>query len=64
MQPSHALQVVAVALAKFIAHLVNQQVAHEILALQMLTLLLEKPTDDSVEVSAAGAQVAVNSHRS
>jgi len=39
------------ALVQFLAQLVNQQVAHEILALQMLTLLLEKPTDDSVELS-------------
>ena len=44
-------KVVAVALAKSIAHLVNQQVAHELLALQVLTLLLENPTDDSVEVA-------------
>lgn len=29
----------------------NQQVAHEIIGLQILTLLLETPTDDSVEVS-------------
>ncbi|RMX34744.1 hypothetical protein pdam_00010205 [Pocillopora damicornis] len=36
---------------RFIAHLVNQQVAHEILALEILTLLLHKPTDDSVEVA-------------
>lgn len=34
---------------KFIAHLVNQHVAHEVVALEILTLLLEKPTDDSVE---------------
>jgi len=33
--------VTAVALAKFIAHLVNHQVSHEILALQVLTVLLE-----------------------
>jgi pre-mRNA-splicing factor CWC22 len=46
-------KVMAVALAKFIAHLVNQGVAHEILALQVLTLLLEAPTDDSVEVGVA-----------
>ncbi|XP_059066785.1 uncharacterized protein LOC131857976, partial [Cryptomeria japonica] len=39
-----------IAAAKFIAHLVNQQVAHEIIALELLTLLLENPTDDSVEV--------------
>ncbi|CAL1525845.1 unnamed protein product [Lymnaea stagnalis] len=36
---------------RFIAHLVNQQVAHEVLALEVLTLLLETPTDDSVEVA-------------
>jgi pre-mRNA-splicing factor CWC22 len=42
---------VLLAAAKFIAHLVNQQVAHEILALELLTLLLERPTDDSVEVA-------------
>lgn len=36
--------------SRFIAQLVNQQVAHEVLALQIMTLLLEKPTNDSVEV--------------
>lgn len=35
----------------FLAQLVNQQVAHEIVALQILVLLLEKPTDDSVEIA-------------
>ncbi|KAL9932639.1 hypothetical protein V8E36_008338 [Tilletia maclaganii] len=35
----------------FIAHLVNQRVLHEILALEILLLLLEKPTDDSVELA-------------
>ncbi|XP_077253262.1 MIF4G domain-containing protein / MA3 domain-containing protein [Tasmannia lanceolata] len=40
------------ATTKFIAHLVNQQVAHEIIALELLTVLLENPTDDSVEVAA------------
>ncbi|CAN0376653.1 unnamed protein product, partial [Ectocarpus sp. 12 AP-2014] len=44
-------KVVATALAKFIAHMVNQQVAHELLALQLLTVLLEEPTDDSVEIA-------------
>lgn len=37
----------------FIAHLVNQRVAYEIIALEILTLLLETPTDDSVEVAIA-----------
>lgn len=41
------------ATATFIAHLVNQRVAHEILALEILVLLLEKPTDDSVEIAVA-----------
>ncbi|KAF9596011.1 hypothetical protein IFM89_006938 [Coptis chinensis] len=39
------------AAVKFIAHLVNQQVAHEIIALELLTVLLENPSDDSVEVA-------------
>ncbi|KAK4835723.1 hypothetical protein QYF36_013609 [Acer negundo] len=39
------------AAVKFVAHLVNQQVAHELIALELLTLLLERPTDDSVEVA-------------
>lgn len=29
----------------------NFQVAHELLALQLLTVLLEEPTDDSVEIA-------------
>ena len=36
-------KVICTAVTRFIAHLVNQQVAHEIIALQMLTLLLEDP---------------------
>lgn len=39
------------AAAKFIAHLVNQQVAHEIIALELLTFLLDNPTDFKVEVA-------------
>ncbi|OAY43750.1 pre-mRNA-splicing factor CWC22 homolog [Manihot esculenta] len=39
------------AAVKFIAHLVNQQVAHEIIALELLAVLLENPTNDSVEVA-------------
>lgn len=38
---------------RFIAHLLNQQVAHEVLALEILTLLLGNSTDDSVEVAVA-----------
>ncbi len=37
--------------SKFIAHLVNQHVGHEILSLQVLTLLLENPTNHSVEIA-------------
>ncbi|XP_052135755.1 uncharacterized protein LOC127754316 [Oryza glaberrima] len=39
------------AATKFIAHLVNQVVAHELVALELLTVLLENPTDDNVEVA-------------
>uniref|UniRef100_A0A166BSY9 MI domain-containing protein n=1 Tax=Daucus carota subsp. sativus TaxID=79200 RepID=A0A166BSY9_DAUCS len=39
------------AAVKFIAHLVNQQIVHELVALELLTTLLENPTDDSVEVA-------------
>lgn len=35
----------------FLAHLCNQQVVHEILIAQILLLLLNKPTDDSVEIA-------------
>lgn len=37
----------------FLAHLVNQRVAHEIVALQLLTLLLEQVTEDGVEIAVA-----------
>jgi pre-mRNA-splicing factor CWC22 len=42
---------VCVAVIKFLAHLVNQKVVHDLLALQILLLLLSKPTDDSVELA-------------
>ncbi|KFA62234.1 hypothetical protein S40285_07723 [Stachybotrys chlorohalonatus IBT 40285] len=35
----------------FLAHLINHQVQHEMLAGQILLLLLHKPTDDSVEIA-------------
>lgn len=38
---------------KFIAHLVNQLVCGVVLPLQILLLLLEKPTDDSIEVAVS-----------
>ncbi|XP_055387848.1 pre-mRNA-splicing factor CWC22 homolog [Condylostylus longicornis] len=43
-------KIVCKACVKFIAHLVNQRVIHELLALQLALLLLEQLTDDSVEV--------------
>ena len=42
---------------KFIGHLVNQQVLHELVALEALTLLLEDPTDGSVEVAVGFLKV-------
>lgn len=40
-----------IAHATFIAHLVNQRVMHDIAILQMQMLLLERPTEDSVEIA-------------
>jgi pre-mRNA-splicing factor CWC22 len=40
------------ATTKMIAHLVNQQVVHEVLALEVLSLFLENPTEDSIEMAA------------
>ena len=45
----------------FLAQLINQQVAHEMLAAQILLLLLHKPTDDSVEI-AVGLTKEVGQH--
>jgi pre-mRNA-splicing factor CWC22 len=60
------LQIVCHSTTTFIAHLVNQAVAHEIIALQILVLLLERPTDDSIEIAVGftrevGAYLAENS---
>ena len=41
----------ATASIKFIAHLVNHYVAHEILALQLLAVLLGEPSDEGVEIA-------------
>lgn len=59
-------QTVCNATTTFIAHLVNQALAHEIIALQILVLLLERPTDDSIEIAVGftrevGAFLAENS---
>ncbi|KAI1755413.1 hypothetical protein F4782DRAFT_404371 [Xylaria castorea] len=45
----------------FLAHLANQQVVHEMVVAQILLLLLQKPTDDSVEI-AVGLMKAVGQH--
>lgn len=44
---------ICISSSRFVAHLINQRVAHEILALEILTLLVQTPTDDSVEVAIA-----------
>lgn len=44
-------KITCVATTIFVAQLVNQQVAHHLLAFEMIILLLEKPTDDSVEIA-------------
>lgn len=52
---------VCISSTTFIAHLCNHQVAHEVLAAQILLLLLHKPTDDSVEI-AVGLTREVGQH--
>ena len=49
LTPSY--QTVCHSTTTFVAHLVNQGVAHELIALQILVLLLERPTDDSIEIA-------------
>jgi len=45
-----------IASSKFISHLVNGGVVHEVLALEIVTLLLENPTDDNTEVGVSFLQ--------
>ncbi|EPS28094.1 hypothetical protein PDE_03040 [Penicillium oxalicum 114-2] len=52
---------VCISSTTFIAHLVNFQVANEMLVAQILLLLLHKPTDDSVEI-AVGLTREVGQH--
>ncbi|EEP81876.1 pre-mRNA splicing factor cwc22 [Uncinocarpus reesii 1704] len=52
---------VCISSTTFIAHLCNHQVAHEIIAAEILFRLLHKPTDDSVEV-AVGLTREVGQH--
>merc|ERR1712113_963903 len=49
-------KIVTTAAIKFMAHLVNQKVVSELLALHVATLLLEKVTDDSIEVCVSFMQ--------
>jgi pre-mRNA-splicing factor CWC22 len=42
---------ICLASTRYLAHLCNQKVVGELLALELITLLLDKPTDDSVEVA-------------
>jgi pre-mRNA-splicing factor CWC22 len=44
---------VCISTTTFLAHLVNQQVITEMLAAQILLLLLHKPSDDSVEIAVS-----------
>jgi pre-mRNA-splicing factor CWC22 len=60
------MQIVCHSTTTFIAHLVNQTVAHEIIVLEILMLLLERPTDDSIEIAVGlmrevGAYLTENS---
>ena len=50
-------------LVRFVAQLVNQQLAHELLALQLCILLLETPTDDSVETVVTFVTVSTKKGR-
>merc|ERR1712137_1255145 len=49
-------KIVTTAAIKFMAHLVNQKVVSELLALHVATLLLERVTDDSIEVCVSFIQ--------
>ncbi len=44
-------KIVCVATTRMLAHLVNQRVIGEFVALQMLMILLSSPTEDSVEIA-------------
>jgi len=44
-------KIVCVATTRMIAHLVNQRVIGEYVALQILFIMLTTPTDDSVEIA-------------
>ena len=45
------MQILCHSTTTFITHLINQSLAHEIIALQIFVLLLEWPMDNSVEIT-------------
>merc|ERR1719301_54852 len=49
-------KIVTTAVIKFMAHLVNQKIVSQLLALHGATLLLERVTDDSIEVCVSFLQ--------
>lgn len=49
-------KIVTTAAIKFMAHLVNQKIVSELLALHVATLLLERVTEDSIEVCVSFLQ--------
>eukprot|EP00927_Polykrikos_kofoidii_P065701 TRINITY_DN61435_c0_g1_i1.p1 TRINITY_DN61435_c0_g1~~TRINITY_DN61435_c0_g1_i1.p1 ORF type:complete len:683 (-),score=127.17 TRINITY_DN61435_c0_g1_i1:164-2212(-) len=49
-------KIVTTAVIKFMAHLVNQKVVSDLLCLHVATLLLERVTEDSIEVCASFMQ--------
>lgn len=42
-----------IAATQFLAHLMNQGVAHELLLLELLMILLENPSNDGVDVAVS-----------
>ena len=44
---------------QFLAHLVNQVVVHELVALHLLTFLLNEQSDDSVELAVRFVKVCI-----
>ncbi|CAF4356414.1 unnamed protein product [Rotaria sp. Silwood2] len=44
---------------KFIGHFINQNILHSLVALEMLVVLLENPTDDSVELAIEFLNICV-----
>ena len=45
------VEILMISVTKFIAHLVNHQVLPDVVAFELLHLLLHNPKDDSVEVA-------------